>query len=114
MLDDNGNFTGADVITISDEQAPTKMIHPFDPLKNMAIGNLDKEPLLLPVMLNGERTTPPKTLTEIKAFSEARLEKLPMEYKRFFNPHIYKIGLSERLKMERDKILKEHKLDAAL
>ena len=114
MLDDSGNFIGADVITVADEQPPTKMLHPFDPLKTLSLENYQKEPLLQLVMDNGKRTFAPRSLEEIKSYSEERLEKLPMEYKRFFNPHIYKIGLSELLKQERDKILKERKMDAAL
>ena len=114
ILDDKGHFTGADVITVADENPPLKMLHPFDPLKTLSFEDCEKEPLLHPVMENGKRTTTPQSLTEIKAYSEARLGKLPMEYKRFFNPHIYKIGLSEQLKMERDKILKAHKMDTAL
>lgn len=114
MLDEAGQFTGADVITVADEKAPGKMLHPFDPLKTLSLEDCDKEALLHPVMVNGKRTTPEKNLEEIKAYSEARLEKLPMEYKRFFNPHLYKIGLSEHLKMERDRILKEHKMESFL
>jgi nicotinic acid phosphoribosyltransferase len=30
-------------------------------------------------------------------------------YKRFNNPHIYKVGLSERLKNERDWLIEVHK-----
>lgn len=114
ILDDSGNFIGADIITVADEKAPMKMFHPFDPLKTLSLENYQKEPLLQLVMENGERTSAPQSLNEIKTFSEERLAKLPMEYKRFFNPHIYKIGLSELLKQERDKILKERKMDAAL
>lgn len=114
MLDEKGNFAGADVITVADEKAPLNMLHPFDPLKTLSLDTFQKEPLLQLVMDNGKRTTAPQSLEEIKAYSEERLAKLPMEYKRFFNPHIYKIGLSELLKQERDKILKEHKMKAAL
>src|SRR5690606_38666151 len=77
MTDEQGNFTGADVISLVDEKAPSKMLHPFDPLKNMSIENFVKVPLLHPVLVNGKRTSPPQNLEEIKAFSESRLERLP-------------------------------------
>ena len=109
MLDSNGNFSGADVVTLADEENPDMMFHPFDPLKHLNIGSLKKEPLLKKVMENGEIFDVISSIEEIAAFSKKRLEKLPQEYKRFFNPHIYKVGISEKLKQERDLLIKEHK-----
>lgn len=109
-FDDQGNFAGADVITLENEEVPEEMHHPFDPLKSLNIEKLKKEALLEKVMENGKRISPEKNLQEIKAFSAARLEKLPPEFKRFFNPHIYKVGLSKKLKDERDKIREQHKI----
>ncbi|MGB7843046.1 MAG: nicotinate phosphoribosyltransferase [Salinimicrobium sp.] len=110
MLDHNGHFTGADVVTMVEEENPEKMIHPFDPLKEMNIGDLQKEPLLQKVMENGKIIQEQKTIEEIASFSKERLKKLPQEYKRFFNPHIYKVGISEKLKQERDGLIEEHKI----
>ena len=33
-----------------------------------------------------------------------------LEYKRFDNPHIYKVGISTRLKQERDRLIDEYKM----
>ncbi len=107
--DEQGHFAGADVVCLVDEQDPKMMYHPFDPLKSRSIERVTKEPLLQPVMEDGKRVLPAKSLEEIKKYSKERLELLPGEYKRFFNPHLYKVGLSEDLKNERDRLLKEHK-----
>ena len=111
--DEHGHFAGSDVVCLVDEQDPEMMYHPFDPIKSRSVKGVAKEALLKPVMKNGKRMFPAKSLEEIKKFSEERLELLPGEYKRFFNPHLYKVGLSEELKNQRDQLLKEHKKSKA-
>ena len=110
MLDHNGNFSGADVVSLEKEQNPEMMFHPFDPLKHLNIAHLEKEPLLKKVMEDGKVLNIQSSIEEIAAFSKKRLKKLPQEYKRFFNPHIYKVGISEQLKNERDRLIQEHKI----
>lgn len=108
ILDDNGDFYGGDVVTFFDEQDVDFMRHPTDPIKSLNFGHLQKEPLLHKVIENGERVSEPKSLEEIAQFSREQLDRLPREYKRFENPHIYKIGLSNALKEERDRLVKQH------
>ncbi len=69
----------------------------------------EQEPLLNQVMEDGKRTIAKRTIAEIAAYCKERLQLLPQEYKRFQNPHIYKIGLSEKLKSQRDQLIAEHK-----
>ncbi|HET8753518.1 MAG TPA: nicotinate phosphoribosyltransferase [Salinimicrobium sp.] len=109
MFDSDGNFSGADIITMENEEVPQEMQHPFDHLKSLNIEKMQKEALLQKVMENGIRISEPRSLQEIKDFSAERLSKLPSEFKRFFNPHIYKVGLSQQLKDERNKIIEAHK-----
>lgn len=109
ITDPEENFTGADVITVSDEPEPEIMYHPLYPLKTLSIVNTKKEPLLGKVMKNGERIGIPPTINEIAEYSRSRLKKLPNEYKRFDNPHIYKVGISTRLQSERDRLITEIK-----
>jgi nicotinate phosphoribosyltransferase len=75
----------------------------------MIIENYQKEALLGSVMENGIRKTQKRSVEEISAYSISRLGKLPGEYKRFENPHIYRIGISDILKAERDKLLDDWK-----
>ncbi|WP_158849092.1 nicotinate phosphoribosyltransferase [Algibacter sp. L1A34] len=109
MLDSNGMFYGADAIAMFTEGKVTKIKHPFDATKGLDLSSYTHEPLLEKVMENGKRVVAPRSVTEISKYSQSRLDQLPNEYKRFQNPHIYKIGLSIELKQERDKLVQEHK-----
>jgi nicotinate phosphoribosyltransferase len=100
---------GADVVALADETEITRMHHPFDSLKSLVIGGYAKEPLLQKVMENGRRLNAPLSVQEIAGHCKKRLTALPDEYKRFEYPHIYKIGISDRLKAERDRLINEHK-----
>lgn len=108
LRDQNGKMVG-DVITLSEEREIEKMHHPFEPFKIMNVEKYSQEPLLQPVMENGKKIHPSRTLTEIAAYAEERLKDLPMEYMRFDNPHVYKIGISPALKAERDRLIEMHK-----
>jgi len=109
MLDDNGMFYGADAVGMFTEGEVARMEHPFDITKGLNLDRFKHEPLLEKVMDNGKRKNTPRTISEISKYSQSRLELLPIEYKRFQNPHIYKIGVSVQLKKERDKLILDHK-----
>ncbi len=109
VLNDDGSLFGADAVALADETDVEKMHHPFDPLKSLRIAEHQKEPLLHQVMKDGERTAEPRSLQEVADYSRERLALLPPEYKRFANPHLYKVGLSTRLKEERDRMVEAHR-----
>lgn len=109
VLDDDDRFAGADVISLYKEQDTDTMYHPLFPDKSLCVRNKKKEPLLHKVMEGGKRTTEPLTLQQIAQYSRERLNLLPAEYKRFDNPHAYKVGLSENLLKERNKLIEDHK-----
>ena len=56
-------------------------------------------------MENGVRLFKSRTLSEISEYRRDRLNRLPSEYKRLSYPHLYKVGLSEGLRNERDRLL---------
>ena len=105
MLDENGMFYGADAIAIYNEEKLVEMHHAYDINKHLNLTEFSHEPLLEKVMENGKKVNPPRSVTEISAYSKTRLAQLPEEYKRFQNPHNYKIGLSTKLKTERDELM---------
>jgi nicotinate phosphoribosyltransferase len=107
--DSAGNFIGADMVTMAEEDNMDIMHHPMYPLKSLSLAKYDKEPLLSKVVGNGSRLNNPKTVSEIAKYSRSRLEKLPEEYKRFDYPHIYKVGISTQMQTERDKLINEFK-----
>lgn len=109
MLDDKGHCIGADAIALVDEASVAAMHDPFDPFRMLKLEQYQAEPTLHKVMENGKRVGPKKSLQEIAQYAQQRLKMLPEEYKRFANPHIYKVGISDKLKHERDILIKEYK-----
>jgi nicotinate phosphoribosyltransferase len=96
----------ADVIALEDETDVPRMVHPFDPEKSLRLLEFRGTPLLVKVMENGDRTGSPETIESIASRARRRLTELPDEHKRFENPHIYKVGLSERLAALRDGLVR--------
>ncbi|WP_019037507.1 nicotinate phosphoribosyltransferase [Psychroflexus tropicus] len=107
IRNDKGELIGADAITLREETEIDQMNHPFDRSKSLQFVNCSAEPLLSKVMENGKRLQPTKSLIEIRNYSEKRLSELTEEFLRFENPHIYKIGISDRLLEERE-LLRNH------
>lgn len=108
-IDDQGQFLGADVIGLEDETEHTEMHHPFFPHQSTTIKTRVIEPLLRPVMVEGKIVYDPPPLPQIAQYARERLQMLPAAYKRFENPHIYKVGISSRLKNLRDRLIEEHR-----
>ncbi|TVQ93035.1 MAG: nicotinate phosphoribosyltransferase [Chromatiaceae bacterium] len=109
ILDEAGGFWGADAIAIADEPTVQRMHHPSDPNQSLALAGRAQEPLLHPVMSQGQRLRQPTDLADIRRYSQQRLGQLPPEYKRFEYPHRYKVGLSTRLDAERNQLIAAHR-----
>ncbi len=97
VFDANGMFLGADAVALSNEEPPREMHHPIEPGKSMHIADYKKEPLLELVMKDGERIGERQPLAGLSAYRESRISLLPPEYRRFQNPHTYKVGISSAL-----------------
>jgi len=108
-MDGEGHFLGADVVGLEDEKGIPIMHHPFVPHQSFAIEPYETEPQLHLVMARGKAVYDPPSLAQTAQYVRQRLEMLPMEYKRFENPHIYKVGISGDLKSLRDGLIAEHK-----
>ena len=107
---DNEGYFYADAITLLGEDNPEKMIHPDNPdIVNSKIHSFRNEEILEQVMKNGEIVAIEKDIKKIAEFSKNRLKLLPGEHKRFENPHVYKVGLSDKLFTLRKKIVASHK-----
>ncbi|HYW95681.1 MAG TPA: nicotinate phosphoribosyltransferase [Bacteroidales bacterium] len=102
-------FYGGDVVTLDENDDPDVMHHPFDPLKSLHISHLKKEPLLTKVMEKGKKISEDETPSEIYNYSKQRLTLLPDEFKRFDNPHVYKIGISENLKQLKSTLMEKYR-----
>ena len=108
LVDAEGKFYGdavarADECDGSDGPHIEKMFHPGHPLqKNVEVAGYEQKPLLETVMEGGEVVAERRSVDEIAAYTRRRLARLPEEHKRFENPHIYKVGLSEALLEDRN------------
>lgn len=104
LLNGDNRFAGADVIMLADETDADTMFHPVDVEKSLGIRQLKKEPLLHKVMENGRCVVERKSISEISRHRKTQLELLPPEHTRFEYPHVYKIGISGRLKDLRNEL----------
>ncbi len=109
MYQPNGHFMGADVVTLINETRPDEMYHPFEPFNSLAIANFEAKPLLQTVMQDGQIAIPHQDTQNIAAYAQQRLDLLPVDYRRFDNPHTYKVGLSAQLKQQRDGLIDSHR-----
>ncbi|RJQ51302.1 MAG: nicotinate phosphoribosyltransferase [Desulfobacteraceae bacterium] len=108
-IDDQGQFSGADAVSLDDEKTISMMHHPFVPHQSFPLERYEVVPLLNLVMEGGKIVYNPPSLSRTAQYCRERLEMLPVEYKRFENPHIYKVGISNRLKDLRDRLIRQYK-----
>ncbi len=104
-----GGLVGAEMVTLRDEEGASRMYDPVDPIKSMNLRDYTFQPLLETVVENGKIIIDLRSVWDIAEFAKQQLFRLPPEYKRFDNPHIYKIGISGKLKKEREKLLLKYK-----
>lgn len=106
--DSNGNFYG-DGIMLEEENGVQTIYHPHYPAKHADIHDFNAEPLLHKVYSEGTPTIDIPAATDSADYARQRLSKLNPEHKRFENPHIYKIGISEKLMNLRDELTQSFK-----
>lgn len=109
IINEDGSFFGADVITLHDESSVDRMHHPIDPEKSLSFAGLKKENLLHHVMKDGKITGELPSLKDISEYCMRQLARLAPEHKRFQNPHIYKVGISTNLRDLRNELRHQHK-----
>jgi nicotinate phosphoribosyltransferase len=66
------------------------------------------ETLLKPRLENGKLCAPLPSLAEIRARTAAELESLDPSYRRFLNPHIYKVSVTSRIRNIKLELIKNH------
>lgn len=108
MYTKEGLLFGADAIAESTEGFPSRMIDPFDAHKSMSCKDIISKPLLEKVMDKGRIVNLIDDIDIIKKEVQEQLQSLPPEYKRFENPHVYKVGISEQIKTERDELFRKY------
>lgn len=104
-----GGVFEADAIALADEASVSLMFHPYEAEKSLALEPFQKEELLAKVMEGGAIVQRTESVAAIARYARERLSRLPAECKRFENPHLYKVGLSEKLMRLRDEIVRQHR-----
>ena len=101
---DDGSFY-SDAILLEDESLLERMHHPTFPAKKSTLNGRKFEEILIPVLKDGQVIFEMPAVNKIVDYKKERFSLLQPEYKRFDNPHIYKIGISTRLMETRDNLL---------
>jgi nicotinate phosphoribosyltransferase len=109
FTDETGCFA-ADAIALAEDAVPDKMIHPFDVEKSKDLDIKMAEPLLKKIMEDGKSLLKNQEPKDVAAYVQKRMQQLPDEHKRFNNPHIYKIGISEPLHQLRSDLRKKYRM----
>lgn len=85
------------------------IIHPQFSEKKSSVTGLKREQIGSMVMKAGKILLKKKSISEISEYRKFRVSQLSEEYKQFEFPHVYKVGLSKKLKKQRDLLInKEH------
>jgi nicotinate phosphoribosyltransferase len=105
---DQAGLFYADCICLDDEKDPGLMHHPYEMNKKLRLINMEKEPLFQRVFDKGKKIQAERDLKAIQDYLKYRLKQLPLEHQRFEMPHIYKVGISDKLNNLRNDLV--HKL----
>lgn len=100
----DGSFN-CDGISLLDEEKYELLQHPYFPLKKTDISDLQFKELLEPVIEQGKLLIDLPSAKESAAYANSQLKKLNPEHKRFDNPHVYKVGVSEKLATLRNDLI---------
>ncbi len=104
-FDEEGKFYRDGILLFDENPGENECIyHPVYPEKNTNLTGLKKELLFSKVFENGKSLLENISPLEIHAFLETRAALLPEEHKRFISPHIYKVGISNKLMQTRNHL----------
>jgi nicotinate phosphoribosyltransferase len=109
---DEDERPGGDVLALEDERFEARRSvrsrHPTISWERRRFPRPERiEPLLRPVFEKGRRVYDAPSLQAVRDRSLASLSSLPAEHKRFYNAHIYWVGLSERLYELREELAEQ-------
>ncbi len=76
----------------------SKLVDPLDPTRERVLSkDLQSYDLLQPIFRNGEKIYQCPSLQEIRAYTQQGLAHFCIGIKRFFNPHLYVVGMEKSL-----------------
>ncbi|MEI6274404.1 MAG: nicotinate phosphoribosyltransferase [Prolixibacteraceae bacterium] len=115
FFDEEGNIYRDGILL--DSETPddcTWLYHPTQLDKRTQVCHLRKEQLLQPVFENGSVLFQMPSPAECNRYLTERASLLPEEHKRFVMPHIFKVGISEKLLKLRNDLAQSYKMNYEL
>lgn len=110
IYDNESNEAVADLLCIHDEvlneTEPIEIFHPQHTWKRKTLTNYHLRELLVPIFINGECVYDSPSTEEIREYCKDQIAHLWDEVKRFENPHIYYVDLSQKLWDLKQKMLR--------
>ena len=103
----DGKFYG-DAIALDEEHKLDRMFHPLFPEKQSSVNNMQSEMLMDVVMKEG-RPVKEWSIGDSSSYVKERLKTLAPEHQRYENPHVYKVGISDKLLHMRSEIVESFK-----
>jgi nicotinate phosphoribosyltransferase len=104
---DPEGFFYADGVLLEEEKNTEYIYHPSFPEQKSRVAHCFPESILYKVMESGKTLTK-LSVVEAAAYAKERLSKLSPERKRFENPHVYKVGISQKLMDLRSELIQRH------
>jgi nicotinate phosphoribosyltransferase len=107
-----GHMIG-DLLTHEEEPVPSGVTvtahHPmYEYMRKTYRPPYQAKEIMVPVFKNGKQVYTPPSLKQIREHAEVDMSKLEAETKRFTNPHIYKVSLSDKLHQIKKDLLAWH------
>ena len=103
-----------DAIALADEEPGRIRVvrHPSVEFKQTRVDREDLHPqsVFHPIMRSGQLLEPFPSLDQVRAFAFERFKLLPDGHKRFVHPHVYRIGLSNRMYRMRRELIKRRRV----
>lgn len=102
----------ADLVSIADEDIPShdtyEIFHPLHTWKRKVLSNYTVRQLLEPIFIRGKCVYKRRDINDIRAYCTAQQETLWNSIRRFENPQIYYVDLSQKLWAVKQALLSHH------
>ena len=106
-LNEDGSFN-CDGVLLNNEGKQDTIYHPHVSHKSTSVSSFKSEQLLSKVVDKGSIAITPSTPKQSSEYAQERLSKLNQEHKRFDNPHVYKVGVSKKLRELKDQLVENN------
>lgn len=111
FYDKETGYALGDVITVYDEVIPLDqytLVSPIELWKQTTLTNYLVQPLMVPIFKEGKLVYQEPTIHETKKYCEQQFRTIYPEIKRKENPHEYYVDLSEKLRILKEQMLRDH------